>query len=1016
MADALLFIGGTAVDLGEDTLVQLTIKQEDYTNPAIVRSSFSRTITLPDTPTNNALFGWIARGDYHRGTFDTYTRTPFILYDKNGLVVESGYCKLDKVTRKGNATTYGVTLFGGLGSFIYRLAQDENGKKKSLADLDYGQDLSFTLNKEAIAEAWANGAGGKWGVINFAPVYPDKVEDFDANKVLVDVAGAAALYSRPIIPAGIPTREGKVLVEMAKEMNEWQMADLRSYLQHPVVSVRELFAALGREAAKGGTTLTLDERFFNDGNPYFANEWMTLPRIEGGEGDEVERVLAFPAELYTGGVASLPITLSEGFAPAVKSKSSLTISLQANADGAIAHATQTGAGYSYDNFEGVFVQVVAVDADGRDCGYSDVSVVAGIGIPSPERVAAAVGYTPKGNGVRYINGGGVFENGLYSNPLTLSVEGYGVNGYRVELCSFYYIVGTELDPFGYVVDINYGHLTGRVTNTDGAALSIRFLNGGAAFTEEGQTGLRSGQRVTQATLFDGTPSPADFLLSYCKAFGLFIVKSPTADEVRIFRRDTYFNGGVVDISDRVNIAEAMDVTPIAAPTRYLSFSAASGGEIGSDYQKRNGRDYGSLVVNTGYDFDRETTDVTKGNVLRGGVMVTDAGEDYSTPVSLDGEPLLNWEVYGYTITDGDGEEMPVAPVFYERRDYWGGSPYDYAPKLSLTGDKDGSCVLLFRVPSATYGEGNTFGYRVSDDTPLMLEMNDGKACWLLSSLDDDCLEVTPPIFSRNLPTAEDSGEIERTMDYAVPTEVFDKTIRAFGELSTIGEQYWGAFLGDRYGQDARRVTCKVRLDGVQVSGEMLRRFYYFDGALWALLSINDYAPSKSAAASCEFIRVSNPTAYGVSAHKPALRVSAAALLVGYTQSIHTIEVTSNEAWTIEGGSDFVTLSTRAGGVDEVQTTTAVNLDVAANYGNAVRFASLLIRTTSGLEWRVTIRQNVRSVYAVVMNCTRCGACLPACPYGAITMGADAATIDEGRCVACGICADVCPEGAIWNII
>lgn len=1012
--DALLFIGGTAVDLGEDTLVQMTIKQEDYTNPAIVRSSFSRTITLPDTPTNNTLFGWIARGDYRSGRFDTYTRTPFVLYDKMGLVVESGYCRLDKVTRNGNTTTYGVTLFGGLGSFIYRLAQDEQGAKKSLADLDYGQDLSFTLNKEAIAEAWADGAGGKWGVINFAPVYPDKVDDFDTNKVLVDVAGAENLYSRAIIPAGIPTREGKVLVEMAKEMNEWQMADLRSYMQHPVVSVREVFAAIGREAANGGTTLTLDERFFNDGNPYFADAWMTLPRIDSGkEEDVVERLLAFPAELYTGGAVSLPITLSEGFPKSVKSTTSLSIVLQANADGAIYSSIQTGEGYSYDIVEGMFVQVIAVDADGNDCGYSDVIAISGHSI-SESYVAAVVGYTPKGNGVKYRGGGGRFENGIWSYPLKFSIEGYGVNGYRVEVYSFFYINGRETEPNGFVIYLDDGHGTRDIKNDNWVELAIRLLDGGSSFTEEGQVGLRSGQRITQETLFDGTPSPADFLLSYCKAFGLFIVKSPTADEVSILRRDTYFNGGVVDFADRVNTSEAMDITPIAAPTRYLSFSAESGSEIGSDYQKRNGRNYGSLIVNTGCDFDRETTDVTKDSIFRGGVMTTDAGEDYSTPVNLDGLPLVNWEVYGYTITDANGGETSVPLAFYARRDYWGGSPYDYAPKLSLTGDKDGSGVLLFRVPSNTYGEGNPFGYRVSDDTALMLEMNDGKACWLLSSFDDDCLLVTPPIFSRNLPTAGNSGEIERTMDYAVPTEVFDKTIRAFGELSTIGEQYWAAFLGDRYGKNARRISCKVRLDGLQVGGDMLRRFYYFDGALWALLAINDYAPSKSAAASCEFIRVSNPTAYGVSAHKPVLQVSTAALMVGSTASSQSIEITSNEAWTIEGDSTFVTLSARSGGVDEVLTTTEVGVDVEANDGTAVRFAPLLIRTTSGLEWRVTIRQNANLEYRINSNCISCGSCMAVCPYDAITEGGGAYVIND-NCADCGACVLVCPVDAIETI-
>ncbi|MFH1107769.1 MAG: glycyl-radical enzyme activating protein [Planctomycetota bacterium] len=42
------------------------------------------------------------------------------------------------------------------------------------------------------------------------------------------------------------------------------------------------------------------------------------------------------------------------------------------------------------------------------------------------------------------------------------------------------------------------------------------------------------------------------------------------------------------------------------------------------------------------------------------------------------------------------------------------------------------------------------------------------------------------------------------------------------------------------------------------------------------------------------------------------------------------------------------------------------------------------------------------------RCVRCGACLDACPNGAI---AQAAANDRLRCVRCGTCTDVCPSGA-----
>jgi formate hydrogenlyase subunit 6/NADH:ubiquinone oxidoreductase subunit I len=46
------------------------------------------------------------------------------------------------------------------------------------------------------------------------------------------------------------------------------------------------------------------------------------------------------------------------------------------------------------------------------------------------------------------------------------------------------------------------------------------------------------------------------------------------------------------------------------------------------------------------------------------------------------------------------------------------------------------------------------------------------------------------------------------------------------------------------------------------------------------------------------------------------------------------------------------------------------------------------------------------------HCTRDGACVTACPTGAISLTAETWTVDAGRCVFCGACARVCPTDAI----
>lgn len=298
-------------DLADDSFVLMNYKREDLESPAAVLNSWSQAVTLPRTGRNDELLGHYFRLDHTTSgaggiglDFNALKRTPFSIYDVRGHLIQAGYVKLDKVTEDA----YSLTLYGGMGGMFYALTYDEGGSDKlTLADLKYDvggtfYDTSAIAMPSVIAtisDAWDeiinNGApfsNTKYDILNFAPAlngteYPFK---FDTNKAMVTVgtSGTAGyvinLYDTasqggqtygPMEDSGgnpLP-----LLVEMGDKHNEWEVQDLRTYCQRPVISLVKMLEAIVEYARAQGYTLEIDAEFADASNPYYANVWMSLP-------------------------------------------------------------------------------------------------------------------------------------------------------------------------------------------------------------------------------------------------------------------------------------------------------------------------------------------------------------------------------------------------------------------------------------------------------------------------------------------------------------------------------------------------------------------------------------------------------------------------------------------------------------------------------------------------------------------------------------------------------------------
>lgn len=985
-----LYIAGQPCDLQDDALVLLNYQREDLYNPAVVRNSYSQAVTLPGTPANDRIFGHYFRADHSvAGGFNPLVRVPFSIFDATGEILVTGYCKLLNVTMERGAHTYEVQLYGSLGEFIYGLAYDSDGNKKSLASLDYlgggDTELDFVIDKTAVTDAWARLGGdtskpAMWDVVNFAPCYngiPDG--DFDAGKALAKPAEIGLT-----IPAGQQASSGGyTLLALAADLDEWEARDLRSYLQRPVLSVKALLEAIAKPENNGGWTIDLSDIDTTAEWPYLRT-WITRPLLPSlGTFKQTTGALSVTFDNTAVGqrVAKFDISGNlpgEKVFVQIKFKPVLSFTGQTAAHIYMQAASAGEPNYSFG--VATFIQPIAYDSGNNIIAYGNVLTLC----PNPniaaDTLAAYLHFTPQG-GAALISTqeDGDYDYkaaGIYWSDKSVILEVTGKDIASVRIMQTAYTIGWH----NYTNVLTYrsgdgtsawaGGFTDPSTSTswedaDGAASA----DGTGTATSTPDTSIRSGARVTKQMLLSTEGTPADYLLAICKSFGLYILTDGSAKTARIVRRSTLYQNEIIDLTERVDTSQEVELQPLAIESKFYDWKHADvGAAFGKEYKENTGRDYGAQRVNTGYDFDAKARDVLEGVVLKGTAAVVKFGRFMiQSPVpgtyiseltpsqelagtlilengNLASHSLYELKVYdveglgtalitgrqgtvpGYAIAralDADGNilqvyvlssqtnytdkeitlpsgavrldvtgftgavackvNLPIVvpPVFIlsgNKYTLWDGNgdsqendvpqyvgavtplrtlgPYDLYDKAQFH-QKDGKPVDGADVLLLYNGTGDalrSYPLEITDDVADMDALN-GKPCWLFTN------NTTPlqlPYFSRY--DINIAGWVTLSLDFGVPGELDIPNLDYFA-ASTIYEQAWKKYVADRLDKDTKVLRCRVRLDGLQVGQGLLRKFYWYRGALWTLNKIENYSLTTFDLAECEFVQVQDIDAY-----------------------------------------------------------------------------------------------------------------------------------------------------------
>ena len=687
-----LYIGDQLADLDDQSFILFNYQMDDLSNPTIVKNSFSQQITLKGTPANNRIFGGYFKMDRRVANtggqtgvdFNASQKVPFTIYNEMSEILESGYVKLDSISRQRQDIQYKVTLYGGLGSFFYALSYDDEGNKRTLADLDYLQtgspdtELNFIINAETVQEAWRRlqqdtTAAAMWDVINFAPAYNGIPEGkFSPDKGLI-IPSEMGLKNEitegqdeEAVTYGL--KSGYALVNLAEAQDEWAVKDLRSYLQRPVLSMKAFWDAICNPDNNGGYEVdaSVIQEFSSFGN--YSALWMTLPLISsiGSIKQESGDLTLTISSTATSGnsVGRFDIT---GSVPAgTKVIANLHCKMRWNMpSGANSYNTLSPiATYRYgrnttSHISAIFIQAVAYGSDDSVVGGSKIKALA-YGSRSLAGVAAQCGYTPAwAADYESLNiseftkvSAGVFE---IPNELAFTVEAQDVAYYKI-LVSVY--PGTRHTQEaggsgGNTSSTSYsgnGSISTPVMYVDydtGYTPASTFIAAGATadtITYTSSESLRSGAAITKAMLLSTSRTPAEYMLSFCKIFGLYFTYDNATRKVTILRRNDLYQDETIDLTRRVDLSKGVSIKPLVFDAKWYDFMLEGvGGAFYDEYLNVEGIPYGIQRVNTGYDFNADSVNLMESVVFKNAAtvlarskyfnMITRVIPDYPYPTS-----------------------------------------------------------------------------------------------------------------------------------------------------------------------------------------------------------------------------------------------------------------------------------------------------------------------------------------------------------------------------------------------
>lgn len=351
-----------------------------------------------------------------------------------------------------------------------------------------------------------------------------------------------------------------------------------------------------------------------------------------------------------------------------------------------------------------------------------------------------------------------------------------------------------------------------VTNTTGLPLSMT-----------SSTGTNTDSMVSFADMVDTDTTQGDFLVNYTKIFGLVYDSDNvnTDHKIKIKTRDYYHQDyKILDWTDKIDYSQTFKHDPLSFSTRYLSLNYnPSESYYAKKYANTFDTSYGVQLVDTGYEFNTDTSTMIENQMFTQCIMVKN-----------------------------ESRFKGICPAFFDKSD-------------NSRSPIDGQYSLLFwNTDKSDCYKQNLFIY---DDTQIMHDASVGgeeTMCFVdTSALAGGGVQLN----GRNIGIpAPNSLRDKFSTDLGYPRANYAGwNISTYPSSGTIFNQFWNSYIKDLYNANTQIITAYVHLSPLEIMNFSFKNFVKIKDTLWHPNKIEDYNPLSTKPVSVELVKVNDINAY-----------------------------------------------------------------------------------------------------------------------------------------------------------